>query len=154
MFFVVRSDDSFNFQLGWIKYIVIVIRARKSCSVTSLNVLSATVYELLVWSCWCTSCLKKERKKGRKKRKKEKEKKKNSNSVLCTKRVAEEDEGGALIQPVQFTQQKWVYRMRRTWQCCYSTGRHLVTSAVSSSLQRIACANQPTAFPNLCLIVW
>ena len=25
MFFAVRSDDSFNFPLGWIKYIVIVI---------------------------------------------------------------------------------------------------------------------------------
>ena len=28
MFFVVRSNDSFNFPLGWIKYIVIVSHKR------------------------------------------------------------------------------------------------------------------------------
>ena len=45
MFFVVRSNDSFNFPLGWIKYIVVVNKTGGA----ALNIFQLVDVSLLVW---------------------------------------------------------------------------------------------------------
>ena len=51
MFFAVRSNDSFNFPLGWIKYIVVVVVVVESQQHVSLD----------VYGSWCESALPRQR---------------------------------------------------------------------------------------------
>ena len=49
MFFVVRSNDSFNFPLGWIKYIVTVASPKRKCIIRTCICHNVLLLSKCVW---------------------------------------------------------------------------------------------------------